>query len=210
MLVTVEEMKGYLGITGTTYDTFLTGQIALISDAIEGYCGRVFAQTDWVQTFYRKDLDMWPVKQLMLYQFPITSDVVITEDAVVVDAATYRKHLPTGILTRDTGFLRGEVLVATYTGGFETIPTPVTNAVYELVSERYNKKISGVNLSFGTDVQRVSIPGAISIDFDYSLNNNERKNAFGALLTSQLNVLDYYRSDRAVVGSGTLEYVEED
>ena len=76
------------------------------------------------------------------------------------------------------------------------------------MGERYNKKSSGVDLNFGSDVQRVSIPGAISIDFDYSLSNNERKSAYGVILGSNSNILDDWRSERSVIGSGKLEYVE--
>lgn len=208
MLVTLANFKTYAGISGTTYDTFLTEQITVISDAIEGYCNRVFAQTVWKQTYYSKDYKR-PVGDLTLWQFPVASVTSIIQDGTTIDSATYRIHKPTGIVTRDDGFLYGEVTEVIYTAGFATMPSPVTNAVYELVNERYNKKVSGVQLNFGSDVQRISIPGAISIDFDYTLNNNERKNAFGQLLGSQVNVLDYYRSERAFdSGHGKLEYAE--
>ena len=88
------------------------------------------------------------------------------------------------------------------------MPLTLKSAIKSIVATRYNKYVAGVGLNFGSDVQRISIPGAISIDFDYTLQNNERKTAFGALLGDQINVIDYFRSERAVIGSGTIENVE--
>ena len=87
------------------------------------------------------------------------------------------------------------------------MPTTIQYVVKAIVEERYNKKLSGVSLNFGSDVQRISIPGTISIDFDYTLTSNDRVNAFGNLLGSYLNLLDFYRSERAILGASRLNYV---
>jgi len=76
-----------------------------------------------------------------------------------------------------------------------------------LVKERYNKHTSGIDLDFGSDIQSISIPGTISVAYDYSLQNNERKTAFGAILGNYVNTLDYFRSERPLIGSVRLEYV---
>jgi hypothetical protein len=52
------------------------------------------------------------------------------------------------------------------------------------------------------------IPGSIAIDFDYSLNQNERKSAYGVILGNFLNVLDPFRSERVVSGPSKLSYLE--
>ncbi len=210
MLVTLTEMKEYLAEAGSSYNSFLDVQIQTISDAIEGYCGRIFKEQDYIQTFYSKDYTNRFKKELELYHYPVSEVTSVVEDDVEVDAATYRLNKPSGILVREDGFLYGEKTVVTYTAGFAAgdIPSPLKSAVYSLVEERYNKKKSGINLSFGNEVQRISIPGTLSVDFDYSLNNNERKSAFGLLLQGQLNVIDYYRSERGVIGSDRLSYVE--
>ncbi len=39
MLVSLADMKTYLGIGDASYDDFLTEQLVLFSSAIEGYCG---------------------------------------------------------------------------------------------------------------------------------------------------------------------------
>lgn len=207
MLDTLSNVKSRLGISGTGHDDFLTAQITLMSDAIEGYCRRKFLSATYDQTFYRGDQ---PVGSIMeLFHFPLISVTSITEDGVVLDSSNYRLHKPTGRIVRPSGsFFWPLTTVVRYVAGYSACPTPVLSVLDSLVQERYNKKTSGVDLNFGSDVQRISIPGAISIDFDYTLNNNERKSAFGVLLGSNMNVLDPYRSERAVLGEGKLTYVE--
>jgi Phage gp6-like head-tail connector protein len=208
MLDTLSNVKARLGITTSAYDTFLTEQITMVSDTIEAYCRRVFLEDDYIQTFYRGDMS--PGSVLELFHYPVSAVASVMEDGVELDTDYYRLHKGTGRLIRTQGwFLLAEETIVTYTAGLVAVPTPVISVLDSVVQERYNKKTSGVDLNFGSDVQRVSIPGAISIDFDYSLSNNDRKSAFGVILGNNLNVLDFYRSERAVVGDGTLTYVEE-
>jgi hypothetical protein len=121
-------------------------------------------------------------------------------------------HGPSGriIKTDGTYFFGAEETVILYDAGYETLPSTIQSVLDSVVQERYNKNTSGVDLNFGSDVQRISIPGAISIDFDYSLNNNDRKSAFGVILGANLNILDPYRSERAILGESKLIYVEEE
>jgi hypothetical protein len=208
MLDTLENVKSRLSITESGNDSFITDQIAVVSDTIEAYCRRTFLSADFVQTFYRGDYT--PSKNLELFNWPVSEISSIVEDGVEVDSTYYRLNIPTGKVIRTTGyFYYPEETVVSYTAGLEQVPSPVLSVLDTVVQERYNKKTSGLGLNFGSDVQRVSIPGTISIDFDYTLNNNERKSAFGVILGNNLNILDYYRSDRAIIGSGKLVYVEE-
>ena len=215
MLVTLNQMKDFLGIplATTTFDTFLTLQLQIVSEAVEGYCNRKFAQTSYTQTFHRKGFQIAP-DTLPLFHYPlvsITSIVEKNEDADPdVPVTDYRFHLPTGKLEKSFGrfFSNGRQLIVQYVAGYTTIPAIVQNVVYSIVQERYNKKVNGIDLNFGSDVQRISIPGTISLDFDYSLNANERKSKFGQILGSHLNVLDSYRSERSVIGDVRLAYVQ--
>lgn len=210
MLVSLADMKTYLGISSgdTSQDAFLTTQLNLVSDTVEAYCRRIFSQTTYTQTFYR---DEHPASRVLeTYMFPLVSVTSITEDTdAALSSTLYRINKPTGIISRlnDAFFYCAEQTVVVYSAGYATIPTPIQSVVMTLVAERYNKKTSGVDLNFGSDVQRISIPGSISIDFDYSLSNNDRKTAFGVILGSQINVLDYYRSERAIIGSDKLVYI---
>lgn len=210
MLDSLANVKARLGITETANDTFLTAQITLVSDTIEAYCRRKFLEADYTQTFYRGDCE--PKGWLELFHFPVSAVASVVEDSVTLNVSNYRFNKPTGRLVRPRGafFLPLETVV-TYTAGYADgeVPTPILSVLDSIVGERYSKKITGVGLNFGSDVQRISIPGTISIDFDYSLNNNDRKNAFGTILGNNINILDPYRSERAVVGEGKLIYAEE-
>lgn len=209
MLVSLADMKTYLGISGTTYDNFLTEQLTLVSDAIEAYTKRKFAQATWEEVLYSSDYAF--NGKFKTYHFPIISvtSILDQDDVAIVGADDYRIHKPTGTITRKSGYFFGtEETKIRYVAGYATIPPLIQAAVKSLVSERYNKKVSGVDLNFGSDVQRISIPGAIAIDFDYSLQNNDRATAFGGILGSQLNNIDYFRSERALIGSTKLTYIE--
>lgn len=227
MLVTLEKMKSYLGINTRSHqdDDFLTSQIQYISEAIESYCVRRFAQGSYVETFYRNE---WleqnneTQKALIMYAFPLitVSEVrqFTSEDDTVGEViANPRIHYPTGSIRRRssdraTGFFQedlfntAEIIRVTYTAGFATIPEVLQQTVMELVEARYNRKKSGVALNFGSDVQSISIPGVLNLQFDYSLINNDRKTAFGTILGNHLNVVDFFRSERAVSTGSRLEY----
>ena len=211
MLVTLSDMKSYLGLTVTTYDAFLNEQLTFISDVVEAYCRRKFAETSYIQTFYGDDHYNSKFGELPLFHYPLTEVTSAELDEVDV-LADLRIHSPTAIIKRNSGlFTAGDsVLVVEYSAGYTEIPSVIQGVVKSIVEERYNKKISGVNLNFGSDIQRISIPGSISIDFDYTLANNERKSAYGTIIGNQANVLDDWRSERSVIGSGKLEYVEEE
>lgn len=210
MLDTLGNVKTRLGITISDYDAFLTNQIQTISDTIEAYLRRKLLTADYIETFYREDHRRSP--RIRTFFYPVSAIESIEQDGEEIDSDEYRLHKPTGIITRGEGayFNYSDSAVVKYTAGYDTCPTPILRVLDSLVGQAYNKKTAGVGLDFGSDVQRMSIPGVMSIDFDYSLKNNEQKTAFGMILGDYLNVLDQYRSERAVVGSSTLEYVEED
>jgi hypothetical protein len=147
---------------------------------------------------------------MTLFHYPLISVDSITEDGVVLGAEKYRVHKDSGIVLHLDGvFLGAEETIVAYTAGYAAVPSPILSVLDSIVQERYNKKMSGVDLNFGSDVQRISIPGAIAIDFDYSLSNNNRSTPFGVVLGSNINILDYYRSDRVLLGHGKLVYVTE-
>jgi hypothetical protein len=220
MLVALDDMKTYLGIDllDLTYDTFLTQQITLVSDTIEAYCQRKFELLDYVQTMYEEDFKEKgrAVKDVTLYHFPTTAITSIVEKDLITDTGTaiteYRVHNPTAKLISNPGpnyfFSVGKILEVEYTAGYASIPTPITQVVYNVVQENYNKKINGIDLNFGSDVQSIAIPGVINIQYDFSLQNNDRKTPFGTILGNNLNILDSYRSERAVIGSIRLAYTE--
>lgn len=213
MIVSLEQMKEYLGLEDTDFDDFLTEQLTLIQSTIEAYCRRSFEEKTYVQTFYSDDHSY--SKNLTLFHFPVTElqDGDVKEDGESLDEEAYRIHKPTGKIIRTDGnafFYGVDSVEVTYKAGYASadMPPVVISAIKSLVQERYNKKKSGVDLNFGSDVQRISIPGAMSIDFDYSLQNNDRSSTFGLILGNYVNTLDFYRSERAIIGAGKISYVE--
>jgi hypothetical protein len=208
MLVSLDDMKNYLGIPliDTTYDTFLTEQLQLMSDTVEEYCNRKFETATYLQTFYREDFGTGEDKSLMLAQYPLKSVTTIEADGEAV--TEYRAHLKSATLGKAIGFFQGaDIVEVEYEAGYDVIPTPITSSIKSLVQERYNKKTSGVDLNFGSDVQSISIPGTVSVQFDYTLEANSRSRGFGVILGNYINVFDKYRSERTL-GQGKLEYVE--
>ena len=207
LVLSIDEITEYLGETSGTYDDFLTSQEAMLAESIEGYCGRKFNQGTYTQTFYKEDYPDGAVN-LLLFHYPLISVTSVVENSEDIKS-NLRIHKPTGNLMNPDGFfVKDTKVIVTYVAGFASAPLPVKNVLLALLEERYNKKKSGVGLNFGSDVQSISIPGTISVAFDYSLQSNERKSAFGTFLGNYINVLDAYRSERRVVGSGTIAYVD--
>lgn len=208
MLDSLANVKSRLGISGTTYDTFLTQQIQMISDVIERYCRRKFLATEYQQTFYPEDNRSSTL--MTLYHYPVIEVASITQDEVAMEDSFFRLNKDTGIIRNLVGqFFTYDETVVTYTAGYATCPAPVLEVLDGIIQERYNKKVAGIGLNFGSDVQRISIPGTISIDFDYSLESNTRKSAYGAILGNYANILDDWRSERAVIGNDKLTYLVE-
>lgn len=218
MLVSLVEMKSYLGIdpSDTTYDSFLTLQLEVVSDSIEGYCGRKFEVKKWIQTIYKQD----QVNQdkIFLYQYPLTSNVtsITKDDGTNIDLEEIVHVFGPGLIRRlgeggvfSSMFFDTAKIEVKYESGYATIPSQIRQVVYSIVSESYSKKKIGIDVNFGNDVQRMSIPGVVSIDFDYTLNVNERKSKYGMILGNWANVLDQFRSERTV-GCGTLGYIVEE
>ena len=228
MLVTLDDTKNYLGIDliDTTYDTFLNGQIALFSSTIENYCQRKFEQASYTQEFYYDQFSIG-MNSLYTYHYPIISVASIKEiytiagsdEETLIESQQYRAHNPSGKIDRfseygvreawfyemcNQDYARTQVI---YDAGYATIPAEIQHVCFQLIEQEYNKKKSGVALSFGSDVQRLSIPGVMSIDFDYSLQNNERTSTFGMFLKGYANILDPFRSERALGGSIVEGYV---
>ena len=225
MLVTLQEVKDYLGETTTDYDDFLNGQIALYSAAVSNYCNRILEQGTYTQTFYASDYEDEINKNIELYHFPVTAIASVTEiepidgsdtETILTPSVDYRFGLTgrvfklcDGYPTRWFSNLRknGRVEVV-YTAGYADIPVELQHVIFRLIENDYSKKVSGIAQGFGSDVQRISIAGVMSLDFDYSLQANERGAKFGMLLGNYINVVDYYRSMRILTGNLRETYVD--
>ena len=215
MLVSVDDLKEYLGIpdSNITYDDFLEQQEAIISSAIENYCARKFLVDDYKQTIYRDDYNKPHISEIFLYHYPVNSITSIFEGTTEI--TDYRLDMTTGRLVRTEDnyrrlwFLEDNYMEITFNAGYATTPEEVKAVIFNLIEERYNKKVAGINVNFGNNVQSVSIPGVMNIQYDYTLTSNERSTKFGMILGDWVNVLDHYRTERALTGKiQQYEYVE--
>lgn len=220
-LVTLDDMKTYLGISlvDTSQDAYLTGELNLFTETVLNYCNRVFEQTTVTETIYFENFS--EIRDYYLYHNPVISITSITEkqpNSADVAITNYRINKRLGKLEiLDDSFYQksflfqnyniGASLVMVYEAGYATVPLEIQESVKALIQGRYNKKQSGVDLNFGNNVQRISIPGVMGIDFDYTLNSNERKNKYGMLLGDYLNVFDNYRSERTIIGDSSEVYL---
>ena len=216
-LVTLDDTKNRLGIPlpTITYDVFLQGQIDLMSSTIENYCGRKFNTATYNQTYYATDFKV--EKELYLSQYPLSLINSIKEvfsddsEEVITEYRTQNEKGKLGRLNSQSKTYwfsnSASRIVINYNAGYSTIPLELQEVVYGLIEERYNKEKNGIDINFGNNVQRISIPGTMSIDFDFSLQANERESKFGMILGNYANVLDAFRSERVIIGSIEEEYV---
>lgn len=213
-IITLQELKDYVGEATATYDDFLTDQIALIQAAMEGYCGRKFDEATYTQTYYRDFNTQLSVPKIWAFHYPVTSITSITEDTLV-DAADYLLKPENGQIRKmdddraSIWFKDDKKITAIYVAGYAagTAPRDLQQVIYAIGSENYNKKVAGVDINFGSNVQRISIAGVMSIDFDYTLESNQRSSAYGMILGDWANVLDNYRSERVLTGEIFENYV---
>jgi hypothetical protein len=128
-LVTLNEAKGYLGISGISQDPWLEVQIEAASKAVEGFLRRPIRSEIVEETFFNGR------STIVLERWPLISVTSVTEDgATLADGTDYKKEVRTGMLYRYSGGERqdwtGTTTVVRYTAGYATVPTPIKEAVY--------------------------------------------------------------------------------
>ncbi len=93
-LVTTEEVKVYLGISGSDHDTLIAELIDIISEEVEDYCGTYFSSVEVTE-----DLDGGD-EFLLTTRAPIISITSITDnrDSTVVDSDDYDFYANSGMI----------------------------------------------------------------------------------------------------------------
>ena len=188
-LITLDDLKLELGITGTAEDAALQARITRLSDQIAEYCDRIFALIEVEETFaFNSAARMCPHGgpqpiPLVLMQYPVTEIATLTRDGVAIDAAEYDLNSASGLLWPRAGQWSGRI-VATYSGGYslpEGAPATLQSAVIEAVRQR--RAFSGRDPSIreiGHDITRVGY---------YS----EPLNSSHGLAQSVTDAIDLYR-----------------
>jgi uncharacterized phiE125 gp8 family phage protein len=141
-LVTLADLKAYLGISESGHDAVLGGLIDAASEAIERACGRAFAQAERTE-YHDGRGSAW----LVLKERPIASIADLRDDldrefgaasAIVADDYTF--YPEEGIVRLLTGtFQDGSRNVRVrYTAGYQTVPEDLAQACLMLAASWFN------------------------------------------------------------------------
>lgn len=147
-IVSLSDVKDELGITSGDQDALLTRYIKAATTAAEQYCNRIFSAISVKDEFWPEREDhayqvIPKTPQLVVSQWPIIAVESVTENGTaLVDGENYRVDYASGRLIRLNQqpyptYWNAWPIVATYTGGFATIPADVQDAVIRLVKARY-------------------------------------------------------------------------
>jgi hypothetical protein len=160
-------VKDELSITDNSKNNLLQRYITSASAAASQYCNRRF-QAETVKDQFWPDRDPYPyvipggVDILRLSRWPIVSVASVVENGVtLVQDTDFKIDAENGALIRlesATGYPRkwyALPIEVTFTGGFDTIPDDVEDAVIRMVTRRYSIKGRDPNL------KQESVPGVI-------------------------------------------------
>jgi hypothetical protein len=134
-LITLDEIKRWLNLTGTDDDDFFQEQINDWSDTIASRCNRKFVSQD-----YEDEVHDGEKVYILPRNLPVTDIDSITVDggALGEDDYTLDKEGATVRLKSGENFGGGPgAVLVTYTGGYDPIPGDLRRAVRQLVALEY-------------------------------------------------------------------------
>ena len=149
-LVTIDEVKDFMGKTDSKDDEALTLISNGVTEFVENECnGRRFKQTDYANELYNGTDN----KELQIDNYPLdeATGVVLEEnnatdnsaDWATVDADEYWIDWETGILSKTTRFVKGQKNYRVdYKGGYATIPSDLKFAALSMIAEFFNRRKS--------------------------------------------------------------------
>ncbi len=189
-LTTAANVKSYLGITASTYDTILGNLVASASEAIERYCRAAFTETEYTE-YYDGDDNGVERDRILLKRRPVISVTSVYDDVTqpptwpagdVVDSDDYAVYLDEGIVqlyggnTFNTGQRNVRVI---YVAGYVAIPTDIEQACNMLVADWFHRGHVGAD-GFTSE----NVGG----DYSYSTEPNQWPAAVKAILGKYRNV----------------------
>jgi hypothetical protein len=148
-LITLDDLKLELGITGTAENAALQARITRLSKQIAEYCDRILALIEVEETFaFSAGNRLCPQARsfgasaqpipLVLMQYPVTEIVSLTIDDTEIDPDDYDLNAASGLLWPRSGLWSGRI-VAQYSGGYDLpdgAPATLQSAVIESVRQR--------------------------------------------------------------------------
>lgn len=143
-LVTLANIKAYMGITGSAEDDLLTILQESVEQSVLNYCEVAFAPTVVTNEIYdgsRADIIVpqnCPIRSVQQLIFDCMPDGTL--GTVMVQGTDYYfdENCIT-LVTRSTPFYRGNIRID-YTHGYATVPGDVKHAIYEAVKANYQRR----------------------------------------------------------------------
>lgn len=203
MIVTLEELKTALGITGTTDDALLTRSLATANALIAGYIGYDVSDVDKDRTFTTIMDNCRGHIRLPLYPVIEVESLTADGNAVADDAGWYL--LPELGLIEDfpaerygTSGRYGVRATAIYRAGFldADMPTTIKQACIDIANAIYvnGGTIPGGGSAGGTgELKSLTMFDAMSMSFDTGAATGTTVVGAEALLESWKFALDQYR-----------------
>ena len=159
-LTTRTNVKTALGITGTKFDSAIDALLAQVTDLVQTYCRRTFAQATYTE-YYKAFGEGSTV--LVLRQYPVdsvTSVHVSTElprsygsdELLTADEDYFLEDADAGLLERVDGGVwpaKAKATKVVYVAGYSTIPGDLERAAIEIICMKmYKAGAGGGNLLY--------------------------------------------------------------
>jgi hypothetical protein len=136
-LVSLDDLKLALGITGTAEDAALQAMITFQSRLIAEYCDRRFGRAEVLETFTFDRGEVLQTREaLALSLYPVDEVLEISFADYELDPPTGRLWMPEGASWYGTGW--GNKITISYSGGYdlpEEAPARLQKAIIEAVNE---------------------------------------------------------------------------
>lgn len=168
-IITLSELKTFLGISGTSEDAQLTPMVAMVNKYLVNYVDRDIEETTYEDELY----DGPGTVALTLRNYPIIEVSSVMCNNIEVEEVSYEDRMDNGtdgywikdpelgILWRSGLWPRGRgIILISYTAGYETIPDDVKYAAYVAASylRRIQKKIGIISESLGSYAYSLANP----------------------------------------------------
>lgn len=166
-LLSVEEMRAAVGVTGTSFDTVLATLNGRISRAIAAHCNvapaGVAIPTLRQETLTEVRRPGAPIECIALCRRPVVSITSIVEDGETLAGADYELDPSSGMMLRlandqPSAWSGGKITIV-YVAGWDTVPDDLKLAASKMASEIYSVGTRDPNL------KRVKVEGVDEREF---------------------------------------------
>jgi hypothetical protein len=205
-IVTLSQIKNYLELWTTVYDSRLTAILSAMTLEMEKYCGRILRKANIVETYFDPFLNLSNDNEIKTQEFPIISvdsiSTVYDGSETIIEDSEY-------VVIKDRGKIRLTNSVSTwlgadratiaYTSGWDVAPYDLQEILIQLVQMRFEQGNTSTANRGPVKFERVD--GAVSVSYDTSGMVGAASKGFRVdpILGQFATNLDYYRSDRVLV-----------